>query len=376
VSASRWELPTLDLLSQHYDADDGEDRTEELLEVLSALGATCNLSSMTIAPQVVRYELEPARGIRMKDFKGIEADVMQQLGCDTVRIEAPTPGLKTVGVELPRKHRATVHLSNVIEHGAQPLRAALGVDIAGEVVTFDIAAAPHMLIAGRSGGGKSVLLHSLLASLLMTHTPDELELIIIDPKSVEGAMYEGLPHASNIIYETDRALRVLDGLIHCMSGVYEAMREFGARNIDELNEMLVECGEQPIRRRVIVIDEFADLIMQSKSRVESAIVRLGQLGRAAGFHMIIATQSPRAQVVTGLLKANLPARIALSTTSAIDSRIILDESGAEDLLGKGDALLDDGSGKLRRFQSAWAASSDIEALIQFWVCQTKEGVAA
>lgn len=372
-----WELPPTDLLSGADAVTVPEDCTDALLEALARLGAPCNEESATVAPQAVRYELVPCDGVRMKAFRGIEEDLMQRLSVDHVRIEAPTPGRHTIGIELPRKNRAIVYLGDVVPAASKPLSAAVGVDMNGRPVVLPIAEFPHLLIAGRSGGGKSVLLHSILCSLLATHTPDELELIIVDPKSVEGAMYEGLPHASNVVYDAHQAIGVLWGMVEQMETTYRCMRRYGARDLDELNAQLALEGEQPIPRRLCVIDEAADLMMQSKSRVESAMVRLGQKGRAAGFHVIVATQSPRANVITGLLKANLPARIALATSSALDSRIILDQNGAEHLLGRGDALIDDGiSGTLQRFQTAWAPSSDVEAMVDWWRSQNHALVAA
>lgn len=365
-----WELPT-DILSHTDGVTVPSDQTDELLEALATLSAPCNEESAVVAPQAVRYELTPCDGVRMKAFRGIEFDLMQMLSVDNVRIEAPTPGRNTIGIELPRRDRATVYLGDITPASSQPLNAAVGVDMTGRVVVLPIASYPHLLVAGRSGGGKSVLLHSILCSLLSTHTPNELELIIVDPKAVEGAMYEGVPHVSNLVYDAQEAIDVLWGMVESMETTYRCMRRYGARDLDELNAKLMLNGEQPIPRRLCVVDECADLMMQSKSKVESAMVRLGQKGRAAGFHVIVATQSPRAQVITGLLKANLPARIALATSNALDSRIILDSNGAENLLGRGDALLDNGiDGQLHRFQTAWAPSSDVEAIVDHWRAQT------
>ena len=372
-----WTLPSLDLLSRSWASDEAEDRSADLLEALALLGATCNVSSVVVAPQAVRYELTPARGVRMRSFHGLEADVMQMLGVTGVRIEAPTPGLTTVGIELPRRDRAIVNLADGVGDASQPLTAAVGVDLNGDVVTLPISSYPHLLIAGRSGGGKSVLLHSILASLLMSHTPDDLQLTLIDTKMVESQMYEGLPHVTAIVHDADRAVRVLGGLVEKMEQTYELMRECGARDLLELNVMLEEQGIAPIPRRLCVIDEASDLMMTAKAKVESSIVRLGQLGRAAGFHVIVATQSPRANVITGMLKANLTARIGLATSNALDSRIILDQNGCESLLGKGDALLDDGiDGSVRRFQTAWAPTQDVEAIVGHWKDQSRQLVAA
>lgn len=371
-----WTLPPNDLLTRSGDVIVPEDRTDDLLHALALLGATSNEDSVQIAPQAVRYELTPCSGVRMKAYRGIDDDLMQMLGIGSVRIEAPSPGRTTVGVEIPRAQRATIHLGDVAGAAQGPLRAAVGVDMEGKTVTLSLADYPHLLVAGRSGGGKSVLLHNILCSLLTTHTPDELELILIDPKSVEAAHYEGLPHASNITYDPDHAVDVLWGMVNAMETTYNCMLRYGARSLDELNLALVREGADPIPRRLCVIDEMADLVMRSRARVESAIVRLGQKGRAAGFHLILATQTPRKDVVSGIIKANLTARIALATASALDSRIILDANGAEALLGQGDALLDDGlSGTTRRFQSAYASTEDVRAVVDWWAGQTAALVA-
>jgi S-DNA-T family DNA segregation ATPase FtsK/SpoIIIE len=361
-----WTLPSLDLLSRSHDTSVARDRAEELLEALAELGATCNVESVTIAPQAIRFELAPERGIRMRDFKGIEADLMQRLALPTVRIQAPTPGASTVGIEIPRKDRQTVSLGDVISDAAQPLTAAVGVDMAGDVVTLPISTYPHLLIAGQSGGGKSVLLHSILCSLLASHTPDELEVILIDTKIVESAAYEGVPHVSHIAQDARRAVSVLNGLVGTMEATYRAMGQHGARTLDELNAILIGRGELPIPRRLLVVDEVADLMAQAKNSVETAITRIGAKGRSAGIHIIVATQSPRANVITGALKANLSARIALKTSSALESRIIIDQAGAEDLLGRGDAILDDGQGNTTRFQTAWSSNEDIAGLVNHW----------
>lgn len=370
-------LPPADLLScsagagfHHYDS-------APLLEALATLGATSNVADVITAPQAVRVEVEPCDKIRMRAFRGIEADLMQMLSIPAVRIEAPTPGKTTVGVELPRAERATIYLGDVVNRSQAPLRAAVGVGLDGSPVVLDLASYPHLLVAGRSGGGKSSVLHALLCSLLSVCTPADLELILVDTKMTELSIYEGLPHCSNVVYNPDRAIDVLWGMVDSMRTTYRCMRDYGARTLDELNTALRARGKDPIPRRVLVCDELADLMMTGRGKVESAVVSLGQLGRAAGFHLVLATQSPRVQVCTGLIKANLVARMALSTSSALDSRVILDINGAEDLLGRGDFLLDDGqSGKLVRGQAAWCPTEDVEAMVSWWKAQDRSAVAA
>jgi S-DNA-T family DNA segregation ATPase FtsK/SpoIIIE len=373
-----WGLPDEHLLTRSAASQQAEDRSAELLDVLARLGAPCNLEeNPRVAPQLCRYELAPAKGVRMRDFRGLEPDVMQALGVESVRIDAPTPGRRTVGVEIPRRERATVYLGDVLAAAQTPLRAAVGMDSAGAPLVLDLASYPHTLVAGRSGGGKTVLLHAVVASLLATHTPDELEMVLVDVKQVEFSRWEGAPHVSHVVYRADRAIDVLWGMATRMDEVYGYMRQRGCRSLDELNTLLIGEGEPPVPRRLLICDELADLMMTGRGRVESAVVRLGQLGRAAGFHLVLATQSPRAQVCTGLIKANLTARVALATASALDSRIVLDQNGAESLLGRGDALIDDGqSGILRRFQTAWTSREDIDSLVEWWQAQEREEIAA
>jgi len=372
-----WELPPNHVLSHAAGVSLPEDRTDDLLRALAVLGVASNEGEAQVAPQAVRYELLPADGVRMRDYRGIERDLMQMLGVPSVRIEAPTPGRHSIGIELPRRNRATVYLGDIAPAASVPLHAAVGVDMNGRPLVLPIADFPHLLVAGRSGGGKSVLLHALLCSLLAHHTPDQLELILVDPKMVEASAYEGLPHVSNLVYDASEAVDVLWGMVAAMETTYRCMHRYGARDLDELNARLQKGGEAAIPRRLCVVDELADLMMQSKARVESAIVRLGQKGRAAGFHLVLATQSPRMQVVSGLIKANMSARIALATASALDSRVILDANGAEQLLGRGDALLDDGvAGELRRFQTAWTSPDDVATMVDWWRAQDREAVAA
>jgi S-DNA-T family DNA segregation ATPase FtsK/SpoIIIE len=354
------------------------DDAQMLLESLARLGCPCELDSVQEAPQTVRYALRPAAGVRMKSFRGIEPDLMIALSASSVRVECPVPGTATVGVELPRRDRAVVGLEDVIGAAEAPLRASIGVDVAGDPVVLDVGAAPHVLVAGRTGGGKSVLLHSILASLLTIHDPSTLEVILVDPKRNELSLWEDAPHVSAAVYDPGDAIDALWDMVASMETCYRVLQQYRARSLAELNAMLARDGEAPIPYRVLVCDETADLMMTGKGKVESAMVRLGQKGRAAGYHTILATQSPRVSVISGLLKANLPTRIALATSTALDSRIILDRSGAESLLGKGDGLLDDGvDGTLRRFQTAMVTSDEIASIIGRWtVTPTLEMTAA
>lgn len=371
--ASTWILPSPDLLARSDASTSAPDYSEQLLETLAELGATSNITSVHVAPQAIRYELAPCAGIRTKNYRGIEQDIMIALGVENVRIEAPTPGARTVGVEIPRKDRASVTLGDVAQFASAPLSAAVGVDMAGDPVVIDIAALPHLLIAGRSGGGKSVSIHAILCSILQHASPDELEILLIDPKMAELCDYAELPHVVKVAYDPDEAVDWLWGMVDSMEATYQALYERGCRTLDELNNQLRAEGQPIVRRRLIVCDELSDLMMRSKSKVESAMVRLGQKGRAAGFSVIVCTQSPRRECVTGMLKSNLPGRLALATSSALESRIILDQMGAENLMGQGDALYDDGvSGSLKRLQVAWCSPSDVQATCDWWIDQTYE----
>jgi S-DNA-T family DNA segregation ATPase FtsK/SpoIIIE len=343
------------------------------------LGVQCAAQRVVVGPTTTRVELTTDPGVPLRDFTKLEraSDLAYWLGAESVRIEAPIPGRSAVGVELSNAERRQVSLGDVCRHVRAPLTCALGLDGDNYVVTLDIARAPHLLIAGVTGGGKSVLLRTLLCGLLMRAGPDQLGIVLCDPKGTELAVFEGLPHLYGApAVEVDSCISSLWWAVAEMDARYRLLHRYKARDLDEYNESTPE-GYVP--RALVVVDELGDLMMRSRKEVESAIVRIGQKGRAAGVHMVLATQSPKREVVTGLIRANLPARIGLRTSTAIDSRIVLERSGCEALLGEGDALLDSGkSSALTRFQSAYTPTETIKEIVEAWKIQapTEEEVAA
>ncbi len=332
-------------------------------------------------PVVTMFEFKPAPGVKISAIAARNDDIALSLKALAVRIEAPIPGKDTVGVEIPNEKRQTVALREIIESpvfamARSPLTLALGKDIQGVPQVADLAIMPHLLVAGATGAGKSVCLNGFLVSLLYKATPEQVKLLLIDPKRIELAIYSDLPHLVHPVV-TDMALAksALEWAMCEMDSRYETLARLGVRNIESYNQKLIEMGDRrpedmqdlgPLPYLVIVIDELADLMMTAAKDVETCIVRLAQLARAAGIHMILATQRPSVDVVTGLIKANFPTRISFQVTSRHDSRTILDTVGAERLLGKGDMLFKSGGAKLRRMHGAYVDEMEIEAVVHHW----------
>lgn len=362
-----------------------QEKSAKLVETLETYGAKTRIVGIHRGPSVTRYELQPAAGVRVSKITGLADDIALNLAAMSVRIEAPVPGKACIGIEVPNDHRDTVSLRELIDSeeyrkAKGKLTFAVGKDIEGNIIIGDIAKMPHMLVAGTTGSGKSVFTNSIILSILYHASPDEVKLILIDPKKVEFPIYNKIPHLLiPVVTEPLKAAGALGWAVNEMNKRYLMFEENNVKNLQEFNDMVLEERNKPAEEQdevrakidllpqiVIVVDEFADLMMAARSEVEDSVLRLAQLARAAGIHMIIATQSPRADVLTGLIKSNIPSRVSLSVSSNVDSRVILDESGAEKLLGNGDLLYKPvGVKKPIRMQSGYAATSEIREVVNF-----------
>lgn len=360
------DLPSLDMLPPAtYPNVAVGDLSRTLSETLRKLGVGATVVQCVAGPSTVSFELEPKDGVQMREFtkNGRAQDLACALGAETVRIQAPIPGKHRVGIEIPSPERRTVELSEVAKCARPPLVAGLGITPDLEPLTLDLAGLPHLIVAGASGSGKSSLLHAIICSLLMKCGPDQLQLVLVDTKRVEMTQYRGLPHLHRpVIVEVDEAIGALDALVSEVEQRYALLEAEGARDIVAYREK----GRR-LPYVLCVIDEFADLMMQAPKRVEASVTRLGQLGRACGVHLVLGTQSPHAKVLSGLIKANIPARVALRVASGVHSRVAIDQGGAETLLGNGDALLQDGQGVgLQRFQGAFVPAELVERIVEHW----------
>jgi S-DNA-T family DNA segregation ATPase FtsK/SpoIIIE len=363
-----WTLPDLELPCSEAPAQNGTIKAmgEQVVEKLAELGVSCELNDTHIGPSVVRFDLRALNGSRMVDFTRLKRadDLAFELGVPSVVIHAPIPGERAVGVEVTNPVPVPVRLGDVLSAAQAPLTAALGMNGDGPLA-LNLAEAPHTLLAGRSGAGKSTALHSILASLAMVSSPDDLRMVLCDTKMVELSRWQDLPHLyGSVLTSIDRLLDGFDWCVLEMESRYERISKWECRDIADWN---ARYPQEKIPYCLLVVDELADAMMAAKGELESYIVRIGQKGRAAGIHMLLATQSPRSQVFTGLLKANSPARVALATVTALDSRIIIDVAGAEKLQGKGDGYLNDGiSGALTRFQAPLVEQETINAIVNQW----------
>src|SRR5215207_1759101 len=314
----------------------------QLVEALSHFNVDARLIGTVSGPHVTRYELRLAPGIKMSKVATLKDDLAYALAAEQVRILAPIPGKQAVGVEVPNRVRTMVHLGDVFQDapkGWSPLSVWLGKDIAGKAIGTDLAKQPHILIAGTTGSGKSGCVNSMLSSVLLHASPNEVRVVLVDPKRVELNHYEGIPHLLTPVVTSPRlAANVLGNLIKEMEERYGVMSRSKTRNLVELNRVRERSGEAPLPYILCVIDELADLMMVAPADVEDSIIRLAQKSRAVGIHLVLATQRPSADVITGMIKANVPARIAFAVSSQTDSRVILDQNGAESLLGQGDML--------------------------------------
>lgn len=383
--------PPVDLLKYPKNTVDPEaaqqeikDKSQKLVETLETYGVKTRIVGIHRGPSVTRYELEPAAGVKVAKVKTLSDDIALSLAAWSVRIQAPVPGKACIGIEVPNSHRDTVSLRELIDSeeyrsSEGKLTFAVGKDIEGKIVMGDIAKMPHVLIAGTTGSGKSVFTNSIILSILFHASPDEVKLILIDPKKVEFPIYNKIPHLLiPVVTEPLKAAGALGWAVNEMNKRYLMFEANNVKNLQDFNEMVMEEREKleeqrdeikaklsPLPQIVIVIDEFADLMMAAKSEVEDSVIRLAQLARAAGIHMIIATQSPRADVITGLIKGNIPSRVSLSVASSTESRVI-EISGAEKLLGNGDLFYKPiGTRMPIRIQSGFASSREISAVVDF-----------
>jgi len=363
-------------------------RGNTLMTCLKDFDIEGELTRITPGPVVTMFEVRPAPGTRVSRIANLNDDLALSLKALSVRIEAPIPGSDTVGIEIPNEIREAVNFrellaSEAFEKQDLQLPMALGKDAAGRPVAADLSRMPHLLVAGATGAGKSVCLNSILLSFLYKLYPEDLQLLLVDPKRIELAVYADLPHLVHpVVTEMPQAKTALDWAVHEMDRRYESMARLGVRNISGYNQKLSSYGQErpadiqdlePLPYLVIIIDEFADLLYTAPREVETSIVRLAQLARAAGIHMILATQRPSVDVVTGLIKANFPCRISFQVASKYDSRTILDTMGAEHLLGKGDMLFKPSGGKLQRLHAPFVSDEEVMAVVRHWKrCRTPD----
>lgn len=382
----RYSKPKLDLLNRNPGNASGTSKSElmetaaKLQQILKQFGVNVTVTNVSKGPSVTRYELQPEMGTKVSKITSLADDIKLNLAAADIRIEAPIPGKAAVGIEVPNKGRDTVYIRDLIEskelrESKSKIAFAAGKDIAGRVVVADIAKMPHMLVAGTTGSGKSVFTNSIIMSILYRATPDEVKLIIIDPKVVEFGIYNGIPHLMTpVVTDPKKAAGALNWAVAEMSDRYKKFAATGTRDLKGYNEK-IEAGdyegeEKPdkLPQIVIIIDELADLMMVAAKDVEDAICRLAQLARAAGIHLIIATQRPSVDVVTGLIKANIPSRVALLVSSGTDSRTIIDMNGAEKLLGNGDMLFyPSGYVKPVRIQGAFVSDEEVQKTVNYLV---------
>jgi S-DNA-T family DNA segregation ATPase FtsK/SpoIIIE len=349
-----------------------QERTAGLLvEALGHFGVDASVVGTVAGPHVTRYELRLAPGIKMSKVAQLKDDIAYALAATDVRILAPIPGKTAVGVEVPNANRRIVHLGDVFQEapeGWSPLTVWLGKDIAGKAIGTDLAKQPHVLVAGTTGSGKSGCVNAMLSSILLRATPNEVKLVLVDPKQVELNHYESIPHLIAPVVTSPRlAANVLANLIKEMEERYGVMKRARTRNITELNRQRQRDGERTLPYILCVIDELADLMMVAPGEVEDSIIRLAQKSRAVGIHLLLATQRPSADIITGMIKANVPARIAFAVSSQTDSRVILDQNGAESLLGQGDMLFRPASeSRAARIQGAYIDEAEIEKITAHW----------
>ena len=366
--------PSIDCLNKSESTyslgNESPEATARLLEeTLQSFNISASVVNISVGPVVTRYELKPAPGIRVSKIAALADDLALALAAARVRIEAPIPGKSAVGIEVPNKETATVLLRDIIEspefkNSKSTSTMAMGKDITGRIVVADLAKMPHMLIAGSTGSGKSVCINDIIISMIYKSSPQEIQLILIDPKVVELSVFSNLPHLRvPVVTEPKKAASALRWAVNEMDMRYRKFSEFGARDLNRYNSV-VDDPKKKMAKLIIIIDELADLMMVAPEDVEDSICRIAQLGRAAGIHLIVATQRPSADIITGLIKANIPSRCAFAVSSSIDSRIILDTTGAEKLLGRGDMLFHpNGAGKPTRCQGAFVSDEEVERVM-------------
>ena len=378
VEDEHYEFPPIEMLEKGAKTTRGGKKSvtetaSRLQKTLYNFGVSAKVEKVSVGPAITRYELKPAEGVRVSKIAKLADDIALNLAAESIRIEAPIPGKQAVGIEVPNKDNEMVHLRDIIDsekfaNAESKLAMALGKDVAGEEVVTDIAKMPHVLIAGSTGSGKSVCINTLITSIIYKAKPSEVKMVMIDPKVVELSVYNGIPHLLiPVVTDPKKAAGALEWAVQEMVKRYSLFAEKGVRDIKGYNaELDKEEGGEKLPQIIIIIDELADLMMVAAKEVEDAICRLAQMARAAGMHLVIATQRPSVDVITGIIKANIPSRIAFAVSSGIDSRTILDMVGAEKLLGKGDMLFSPiGSSKPQRIQGAYISDKEIEKIVDF-----------
>ena len=379
VEDEHYEYPPINLLSKNTKKTNKAgaraltDTAAKLQKTLYSFGVSAKVEDVSVGPAITRYELKPAEGVRVSKIANLADDIALNLAAETIRIEAPIPGKQAVGIEVPNKEKEAVHLRDVVEteefaNNKSKLSVALGKDVAGQVVIADIAKMPHVLIAGSTGSGKSVCINTIITSIIYNAKPSEVKLVMVDPKVVELSVYNGIPHLLiPVVTDPRKAAGALAWAVQEMDDRYNKFATKGVRDLKGYNSAMEKEGKGgKLPQIVIIIDELADLMMVAAKDVEDAICRLAQKARAAGMHLVIATQRPSVDVITGLIKANVPSRIAFAVSSQVDSRTILDMVGAEKLLGKGDMLFSPaGSSKPTRIQGAFVSDDEVEKIVDF-----------
>lgn len=378
VEKPAYEFPEIALLKQNIkgmlaneDRDEILENAKKLEDTLMSFGVEARVIHVSKGPSVTRYELQPKAGVKVSRIVNLADDIALALAARGVRIEAPIPGKAAVGIEIPNKETTAVYLREVIEdpkfqRSTSKISVALGKDISGEAIIGDLSKMPHVLIAGATGSGKSVCINSLIISILYKYDPEHVRLLMVDPKVVELNVYNGIPHLLiPVVTDPKKAAGALNWAVNEMTRRYQSFAEYGVRNIEGFNELAKKNKElESLPYIVVIVDELADLMMVSANEVEDYIARLAQMARAAGMHLVIATQRPSVDVITGVIKANIPSRISFAVSSAIDSRTILDSGGAEKLLGKGDMLYYPvGEQKPKRIQGAFISEEEVEAIV-------------
>jgi S-DNA-T family DNA segregation ATPase FtsK/SpoIIIE len=377
-----WSLPKCDILKENFSKSDPGDidkNKKRIKETLEHFGISVEMADVVTGPTVSQYTLRPANGVKLSSIDAVQRDLALSLAASSLRLEAPIPGKSLVGIEIPNLVKSQVRIRDIIQtkeffNFKEELPVAVGEDVAGKKLIYSITKMPHLLVAGATGSGKSVWINSMLLSLLFRYSPQELELILIDMKRVELKLYEGVPHLlSPVITDAEKSINALKWSVLEMDRRYKLLEKFGKRNIGDFNKFVKETrlkDEDLVRMSflVVVIDELGDLMIMAKNEVEPIIVRLTQMSRAVGIHLILGTQRPDTHVVTGLIKANVPSRIAFAVASQIDSRVILDQGGAEKLLGQGDGLfMSPSTIKAVRFQGCYVEENEVRKCVRFWL---------
>ena len=389
IVKKEYRFPPIDLLKRGsrpvggFSEQEYKETAIKLQQTLRNFGVGVTVTNISCGPSVTRYELHPEQGVKVSKIVGLADDIKLSLAAADIRIEAPIPGKSAVGIEVPNKENTVVYLRDILEseefrHHSSKLAFAVGKDIGGQVVVTDVAKMPHLLIAGATGSGKSVCINTLIMSLIYKSDPEDVKMIMVDPKVVELSVYNGIPHLLiPVVTDPKKASAALNWAVAEMMDRYKKFAQYNVRDLKGYNAKVeaikdIEDDKKPQKmpQIVIIIDELADLMMVSPGEVEDSICRLAQLARAAGIHLVIATQRPSVNVITGLIKANVPSRIAFSVSSGVDSRTIIDMNGAEKLLGKGDMLFyPAGFQKPQRVQGAFVSDQEVAKVVDFLVEQ-------